>query len=67
LGTFRAELKAQGWIEGHNLVIENPFAGDWPSAHDPLTPQLQRPRVCFSSSGRASERAEMIRSDEAID
>ena len=26
LGAFRARLKALGWIEGQNLVIENAFA-----------------------------------------
>ena len=45
LGAFRAEMKARGWIEGQNLVIENAFAGNEAERVRALAEELVRKRV----------------------
>jgi putative tryptophan/tyrosine transport system substrate-binding protein len=45
LGALRAELKARGWIEGQNLVIEKAFAGDKAERVRALAEELVRKRV----------------------
>jgi putative ABC transport system substrate-binding protein len=45
LGALRAELKARGWIEGRNLVIESAFAGDKAERLPALAEELVRKRV----------------------
>ena len=45
LGVFRAELKALGWIEGQNLVVEGAFADFKYERLPALAEDLVRKRV----------------------
>ncbi len=45
LGVLRAELKALGWIEGQNLVIEGAFADAKAERYPALAEELVRKRV----------------------